>query len=93
MHSIERTKIFVNRFHFASVRSDLLLDFRQANGIINFQPWLRKTVHEEFGIMLSDKESIAQLDEVVVSRYYDNIGDWLQEYMRRDLLSKGGGGR
>lgn len=91
MHPIERTKIFVNRCHFASVRSDLLLDFRQANGIINFQPWLRKTVHEEFGIMLSDKESIMRLDEMVVSQYYDNIGDWLQDYMRKNLLSKGDG--
>ena len=93
MHPIERTKIFVNRHHFASVRSNLLLHFRQANGIISFQPWLRRTVHEEFGIMLSDKESITALDNLVVSRYYDNIGDWLQEYMRRDLLSKGEGSR
>lgn len=83
---MRKTKIFVNRNHFASVQSDLLLLFRQKNGIINFQPWLRQTVYEEFGISLKDKESIDALEKALNDLYYDSIGEWLQYIMRKNVL-------
>ena len=83
--SEKRYKIFVNRLHFASVREDLLIEFRRKKGILKFQPWLKEIIFQEFGIHLHDKKSIEELNEVLDALYYDDVGEWLQEYMRREV--------
>ena len=81
----KKTKIYLGKYHLAYVRSDLLLAFRQKNRIINFMPWLRKTINDTFQIDLQGPDDIAALEAAVNSQYFDSIGDWLQNLMRNDI--------
>ena len=81
----DRTKLRVGRYHLAYVRTDLLLRFRRANGLINLTPWLRQVVWERFHMEINSADSVKRLQEELELQGYDSCGEWLQELMRNGL--------
>ena len=81
----EKTKVFLNRIHVAYIRSDLLLAYRRCFGVVEFAPWLRKSIYENFGILVQSKEDVDAVNAILDMRYYDSLGEWLQEKMRTEL--------
>jgi len=83
--SKNRTKLRVGKYHLAYVRTDLLLRFRHANGLVNLTPWLRKVIWERFHMEINDAESVKQLQEELERQGYGSCGEWLHELMRKGL--------
>lgn len=81
----DKVKVRFKRHHLAYVNQTLLHEFQTVCCIVNYLSWVQKTAHLEFGITLDGEESIQSLQQAVEERFYDSIGDWLQDKMRRSI--------
>ena len=84
----KKTKVLLGHTHIGYVNTELLQRFRQEFGIVNFSSWLRKIIKERFDFTLLFEDDLLVLREKVEACYYDDIGEWLQDEMRRALREK-----
>lgn len=81
----DKTKIYLGKTHLAYVNTELLTVFKKENAIVNYSAWIRKMADESFDILLNDEASVHELQTAVQILYYDDIGDWLQDLMRKRI--------
>ena len=81
-----RTKIIIQRQHVGYVNTALKKEFQQKYQIENFASWVRDVVYGTFEISLWSASDIKTLVEKVSERYYQGVGEWLDDCMRRKVL-------
>ena len=84
----KRTRVFIKRQHIASVSSDLLQAFQRECGVVNYAPWVRQLCFERFGVDMEAPDALSLLEQAMVRYYYDSVGEWLQDEMRKRLSEK-----
>lgn len=79
----EKKKVTMNGHYVAFVNMDLYLAFERKVSTPLLIAWVKEKAKERFGIKLKSHKDISLLREAVVEQYYDDIGDWIQEEMRK----------
>lgn len=83
--SRQKTRVYVERCHLASIDRDLFLEFRHAFGIVNFVSWVKEQARKCYGIPLLDANAVDALKRAVRRDHYQNIGAWLSAIMCREM--------
>lgn len=83
--SRQKTRVYVERCHLASIDRDLFLEFRHEFGIVNFVSWVKEQARKCYGIPLLDANAVDELKRAVRRDHYQNIGAWLSAIMCREM--------
>lgn len=81
----KKTRVFISNTHVAALDEELVLKFRHTCKIDNFTAWVREQAKSDYGIILSDKDSVVELNARVKEDYWPNIGNWLSQKMIRAI--------
>lgn len=71
--------------HLGYIGYSLYDNFLRICSIIDYSSWIKFKANEEFGIYITNKESINELKEIVAKNYYEDTTDWLREKMREEI--------
>lgn len=83
---MECVKVQLKHTHLASVRKDLLAEFRRRFEVVNYLAWVRGMASVIYGVELNGPPDIQRLAQAIDKDYYRDIGEWLSELMRNALI-------
>lgn len=81
----QRKKIKICQCHFANIDAEQLCKFEQKTGIINIISFIKKNAYDDFGMHLTDKDSLETFDVLLKEAMYKDKTEWLREKMRNEL--------
>ncbi len=86
----KKTRVLLNHLHLAYINADLLNNFKKSENVDNFLGWIKAQTKEFFRIELTDKQSIEAVNEAARYQGYEDISEWIQARMRRQMEQKNG---
>lgn len=73
--------------HVGYLCNRILYTYTNTFQIHDLRNHMRHIIHEEWGIWIKSQNDIEELQTLVENKHYENISDWMQEYMRHRLNS------
>ena len=74
--------------HLAYINSFLYFSFVQKCEVLDYSSWIKKMAKNDFDILIVGEGSIDELKAKVLDNYFEDIGDWLRQRMREEMLRK-----
>lgn len=81
----QNKRIIMYKTFICYINEDLLNAFYAQRITTNFSEWIRKEAKKCYSIELNNKNDILDLKDKVLLEYYDNIGEWIKERMRKAM--------
>lgn len=89
MSDKKRIRIRLYGQHLAYIGIELYDKFLRNCKVLDYSAWVKEKSYTEYGILITDEDSINRLKEKVVEDDFEDVADWLRENMRKDMRSKG----
>lgn len=80
-------RLLIYQQHVCTIPDKMLKEWQRISKEIKVSSWFRKMVYQEFNFKIESADDIDTLKSYCDELFYDSIGEWVKDLMRREILN------